>query len=76
VVELALKDMALAMLGNLGIIGEVTVNGSAPSRAASAAISAVMPVAAWRLSHCLSVRATTIRAGGSTSSRATSRPGA
>lgn len=26
-VELALKDMALAMLGNLGIIGEVTVNG-------------------------------------------------
>ena len=27
VVELALKDMALAMLGNLGIIGEVTVNG-------------------------------------------------
>jgi 2-methylfumaryl-CoA isomerase len=25
-VELALKDMALAMLGNLGIIGEVTVN--------------------------------------------------
>jgi 2-methylfumaryl-CoA isomerase len=28
VVELALKDMALAMLGNLGIIGEVTVNGA------------------------------------------------
>ena len=27
VVELALKDMALAMLGNLGVIGEVTVNG-------------------------------------------------
>ena len=27
VVELALKDMALAMLGNLGIIGEVTING-------------------------------------------------
>jgi 2-methylfumaryl-CoA isomerase len=27
-VELALKDMALAMLGNLGIIGEVTINGS------------------------------------------------
>ncbi|KMO43925.1 dehydratase [Methylobacterium tarhaniae] len=27
VVELALKDMALAMLGNLGIIGEVMVNG-------------------------------------------------
>ena len=27
IVELALKDMALAMLGNLGIIGEVTVNG-------------------------------------------------
>ena len=27
VIELALKDMALAMLGNLGIIGEVTVNG-------------------------------------------------
>jgi 2-methylfumaryl-CoA isomerase len=26
-VELALKDMALAMLGNLGIIGEVTING-------------------------------------------------
>jgi 2-methylfumaryl-CoA isomerase len=26
-VELALKDVALAMLGNLGIIGEVTVNG-------------------------------------------------
>ncbi len=26
-VELALKDMALAMLGNLGIIGEVMVNG-------------------------------------------------
>jgi 2-methylfumaryl-CoA isomerase len=26
-VELALKDMALAMLGNLGIIGEVAVNG-------------------------------------------------
>ncbi len=26
-VEVALKDMALAMLGNLGIIGEVTVNG-------------------------------------------------
>ncbi len=25
-VELALKDMALAMLGNLGIIGEVTIN--------------------------------------------------
>ena len=25
--ELALKDMALAMLGNLGIIGEVTING-------------------------------------------------
>lgn len=27
VVELALKDMALAMLGHLGIIGEVTING-------------------------------------------------
>ena len=27
IVELALKDMALAMLGNLGIIGEVTING-------------------------------------------------
>ncbi len=27
IVELALKDMALAMLGNLGLIGEVTVNG-------------------------------------------------
>lgn len=27
VVELALKDVALAMLGNLGIIGEVMVNG-------------------------------------------------
>jgi len=26
-VELALKDMALSMMGNLGIIGEVTVNG-------------------------------------------------
>ena len=26
-VELALKDMALAMLGNLGIIGEVAING-------------------------------------------------
>jgi 2-methylfumaryl-CoA isomerase len=26
-VEVALKDMALAMLGNLGIIGEVTING-------------------------------------------------
>lgn len=26
-VELALKDVALAMLGNLGIIGEVTING-------------------------------------------------
>ncbi|MBI1250597.1 MAG: 2-methylfumaryl-CoA isomerase [Alphaproteobacteria bacterium] len=26
-VELALKDMALAMLGNLGIIGEATING-------------------------------------------------
>ncbi|CAN5201766.1 2-methylfumaryl-CoA isomerase [soil metagenome] len=26
-VEVALKDMALAMLGNLGIIGELTVNG-------------------------------------------------
>jgi 2-methylfumaryl-CoA isomerase len=26
-VELALKDMALAMLGNLGVIGEVTING-------------------------------------------------
>jgi 2-methylfumaryl-CoA isomerase len=26
-VELALKDMALSMLGNLGIIGEVTING-------------------------------------------------
>jgi 2-methylfumaryl-CoA isomerase len=26
-VEIALKDMALAMLGNLGIIGEVTING-------------------------------------------------
>lgn len=26
-VELSLKDMALAMLGNLGIIGEVTING-------------------------------------------------
>ncbi len=26
-VELALKDMALAMLGNLGIIGEVMING-------------------------------------------------
>jgi 2-methylfumaryl-CoA isomerase len=26
-VELSLKDMALAMLGNLGIIGEVTLNG-------------------------------------------------
>ena len=26
-VELALKDMALAMLGNLGIIGEVEING-------------------------------------------------
>ena len=26
-VELALKDTALAMLGNLGIIGEVTING-------------------------------------------------
>lgn len=26
-VELALKDMALAMLGNLGIIAEVTING-------------------------------------------------
>lgn len=26
-VELALKDMALTMLGNLGIIGEVTING-------------------------------------------------
>ena len=28
IVELALKDMALAMLGNLGIIGEVTINGT------------------------------------------------
>ena len=27
-VELALKDMALAMLGNLGIIGEVMINGT------------------------------------------------
>lgn len=27
-VELALKDMALAMLGNLGIIGEVMINGA------------------------------------------------
>lgn len=27
IVELALKDMALAMLGHLGIIGEVTING-------------------------------------------------
>ena len=27
VVELALKDMALAMLGNLGVIGEVMING-------------------------------------------------
>jgi len=27
-VELALKDVALAMLGNLGILGEVTVNGT------------------------------------------------
>lgn len=26
-VEIALKDVALAMLGNLGIIGEVTING-------------------------------------------------